>query len=224
MEKPYLETPSAPPRRYLGLALKLVAFAALIALASHADDAILSALDLHVSPETEPALHRAIMMATAVYIVLMALPFFPGIEIALGMMMLFGAPIVPLVYFSTVVALLIAFLIGRLVPPDKIIRAFDRLGLMRARDMLTRLEEVDAQQRLALLQGTVSWPWMRLLLKHRYLAVAIALNTPGNIVLGDGGGIAMAAGFSRLFTLPAFALTVLLAVSPIPLILILSKL
>jgi hypothetical protein len=61
------------------------------------------------------------------------------------------------------------------------------------------------------------------LLKHRHVAVALALNTPGNIVLGDGGGIVMAAGFSRLFSLPGFAVTVMLAVAPVPLAILLTE-
>jgi hypothetical protein len=59
-------------------------------------------------------------------------------------------------------------------------------------------------------------------LKYRYFTLAIALNTPGNILLGDGGGIALLAGFSRLFSVPAFALTIMVAVSPVPLVILLN--
>jgi hypothetical protein len=163
------------------------------------------------------------MTAIAVYILLMAMPFCPGIEIGLGLIMLFGAPIVPLVYGATVVALMIAFLVGRFVPPRLILHAFDTLRLRRTRDVLRRMEPLDESGRLTLLQGSSSSRVLRGLLRHRYVAVAIALNTPGNIVLGDGGGIALAAGFSRLFSLSGFAITVILAVAPVPLAILLTE-
>lgn len=203
---------------------KLALFVGLIIVASRAGDWVMSEFDFFLSPRTEPLLHRMIMTATVVYIVLMALPFCPGIEIGLGMIMLLGAKIVPLVYAATVVGLLLAFLVGRLVPPRAIIGAFDLLGLHRARDLLLRLEPLDSKQRLEFLLGSGTPRFVRSLLKYRYLAVAIALNTPGNIVLGDGGGIALAAGFSRLFSLPAFTLTVVLAVSPVPIAILLTEL
>jgi hypothetical protein len=118
---------------------------------------------------------------------------------------------------------MIAFVIGRFVPPHLIIHAFDILRLHRTRDVLRRMEPLDESGRLALLQGSSSSRVLRGLLKHRYVAVAIALNTPGNIVLGDGGGIALAAGFSRLFSLSGFAITVVLAVAPVPLAILLTE-
>lgn len=213
-------TRSTPPRGRLSAALpwiaKAAAFAALVVVASQIDDWIVEALGFYLYPATEPLLHRTIMLAIAAYIVLMIIPFCPGIEIGLGLMMVFGAEIVPLVYGATVLALLLAFLAGRLLPASVIVSGFDRLRMHRARDMIARLEPLDPAARLALLQGSSPRRWIRALLRYRYVAVAVALNTPGNIVLGDGGGIALAAGFSRLFTLPAFLLTVLVAVSPVP--------
>jgi hypothetical protein len=55
------------------------------------------------------------------------------------------------------------------------------------------------------------------LLRHRYLALAIALNLPGNFLLGGGGGIALLAGVSRLYAVPGFLATVTCAVAPVPL-------
>jgi hypothetical protein len=203
-------------RSHARLVALLLLFIALALVGSRAGTWVMSELSFHLSPRTEPLLHRLIMIATAIYIVLMALPFCPGIEIGLGLIVLFGADIVPLVYLSTIGALLLAFLVGRLVPPAMIIDAFDALRLHRARDLLRRMEPLDSKQRLDLLQGSSTRRLFRGVLRYRYLAVAVALNTPGNIVIGDGGGIALAAGFSRLFSFPAFALTVILAVSPVP--------
>ena len=55
------------------------------------------------------------------------------------------------------------------------------------------------------------------LLRQRYLALALLLNMPGNFVLGGGGGIAMMAGLSRVFSPPLFLLMTMLAVAPVPL-------
>jgi len=210
--------------RYARLLVKLALFAALIVAGIRASNWVMSELDLFfLSPRTEPILHRMILAATLIYILVMAIPFCPGIEIGLGMIVLFGAKIVPLVYLSTVTALLLAFLIGRLVPAGAIIHFFDLLRLHRARDLLLRLAPLDSQQRLEFLANG-SPALVRSLLKYRYAAIAIAFNTPGNIILGDGGGIALIAGFSRLFSLPAFALTVILAVSPVPIAILLTEL
>lgn len=48
-------------------------------------------------------------------------------------------------------------------------------------------------------------------------ALFIVINLPGNIFVGGGGGIAMIAGASRLYTLPGFLVTIVLAVAPVPL-------
>jgi hypothetical protein len=55
---------------------------------------------------------------------------------------------------------------------------------------------------------------------HRYLALAICLNVPGNAVVGGGGGLALLCGLSRQFDGRRFALTIALAVSPLPLLIL----
>ena len=55
-------------------------------------------------------------------------------------------------------------------------------------------------------------------LKHRYLALAVLFNLPGNYFLGGGGGIALVCGASRCIPRKTFLLTVVLATSPVPLL------
>jgi len=155
-------------------------------------------------------------------VALMMLPFCPGIEVGLMLIMLGGPEIVPLVYLATVAALMLAFLIGRFVPQHTVIEMLGLLRLSRASELLRRIEPLETEQRLQFLLGPGRPRLLRCLLEHRYVAVAIALNTPGNIFVGDGGGIALAAGFSRLFSLHLFALTLMLAVSPVPIAVMLS--
>ncbi len=216
-------TDSAAPRHRhpVGGLVELAVLVALIAIAWRAGDGVLGALD--ASRSSGVLLPGTIAAATLAYVVLMALPFCPGIEVGLALIVLVGPEIVPVVYLATVVALMLAFLIGRFVPPHAVIEMLGLLRLSRARELLLRIEPLEAEQRLHFLLRAGRPRVLRWLLEHRCVAVAIALNTPGNLVLGDGGGIALAAGFSRLFSLRQFALTVALAVSPVPLAVLLLQ-
>jgi hypothetical protein len=214
-------TGSAAPRRPPAGLVKVAVLAALIAIAWRAGDGVLGALD---ASRSSGALHAGtIAAAMLAYVVLMALPFCPGIEVGLALIVLVGPEIVPLVYLATVTALVLAFLVGRFVPPHTVFEILGVLRLSRARQLLLRIEPLEAEQRLQLLLSASRPRMVRWLLEHRYVAVAIALNTPGNLVLGDGGGIALVTGFSRLFSPSLFALTVALAVAPVPLALLLLQ-
>ena len=50
-----------------------------------------------------------------------------------------------------------------------------------------------------------------------YVALALAVNTPGNSIIGGGGGILMLAGVLRLFHWSGILLTLMIATLPIPL-------
>lgn len=125
---------------YFGVAWKLALLILLLILASYLGDWVMSQFSPHLTPSTEPALHRLIMIAIMVYILLMTLPFVPGAEIGLGMMVMFGPKIVPLVYGSTVIALVLSFLFGRLVPQHVIAEILETVRLKRAAQVIRRLE------------------------------------------------------------------------------------
>jgi len=204
-------------RAYLDISWKLALFVALLVAASYAGNWVNGQLTMELTPSTEPALHRLIMTATTIYVLLMMLPFVPGVEIGLSMMALFGAKIVPLVYSATVAALMLSFLVGRLVPQHVIAETFEVLHLKRAARLLRQLEPLDSDARLQFLLQNTSSRIAPLLLRRRFLALMVALNLSGNSLVGGGGGICLVAGFSRLFTFPKFALAVAVAVSPVPL-------
>lgn len=215
--------PLDPVRSYIGYFWKLAIFAGLLIAASYAGDWVRGQLTQNLTPSTEPALHRLIMIAIAVYVLLMMLPFVPGIEIGLGMMVTFGPQIAPLVYGATVLALVLSFLIGRLVPQQSIIDMIEALRLKRAGRLMRQLEPLDLTERLEFLLQNASTRIVPFLLRHRFLALMVALNLPGNAIVGGGGGIGLVAGFSRLFTLPKYAVAVAIAVSPIPLMVLISS-
>lgn len=178
--------------------------------------ASLTAYDIR--PSNEPELHRMLLTATAVYVVAAALPFVPGAEIGFGMMLVLGAGIVPLVYMAMVLALALAFAVGRLVPARTLAAGFAAIGLARAAHLVHDWDGLDTEARLRTLSARAPRRIVPYLLRHRYLLLALALNLPGNTLVGGGGGIALAAGLSRLFRPAAFLVTVGLAVAPVPLL------
>jgi hypothetical protein len=163
------------------------------------------------------------IMATALaYIVASAVPFVPGAEIGLGLIMMLGPGIVVLVYVSTVTALFLAYLVGRLMPARAIAAVFDFFGLGRARDFVLQVAPLDAEARLELLIARAPSRVLPVLLRHRYLALGVAFNLPGNTLLGGGGGIALAAGMSGGYRVPTNVATVAVAGAPEPLLVLLG--
>jgi hypothetical protein len=172
---------------------------------------------LEVLPQTENRVHATIMTATLVFVLATAVPFVPGAEIGFALIMVFGARIVLLVYVAMVAALTLGYLIGRLVPVATLAAVFGYLGLRKARDLAVQSQGLNADARLALLLAEAPTRVIPMLLRHRYLALVVLFNLPGNSVIGGGGGIAFAAGISRLFSFPRYLLAVLVAVAPVPL-------
>ena len=206
-------------KTYFRFAWKLALFIGILVGASYTGNWVMEQLSGHLTPSTEPMLHRLIMTATAVYILLMMLPFVPGVEIGLGMIATLGPKIAPLVYVSTVLALSLSFLIGRLVPQERVIRAFRIVRLNRAAELLRNVHDLAPEERLGFILAQTSSRFVPLLLRYRFIALMIALNIPGNAVIGGGGGISLIAGFSRLFPFHSFLIAVAIAVAPVPLFL-----
>lgn len=179
-------------------------------------------VEMDLRPSTEPRIHTMLMLATAVYVVASALPFVPGAEIGAGLMMAFGKQVVFLAYVAMVAALLLAFLAGRFVPASALGAVFGFLGLRRARSLVDHMDRLPPEERLPFLIARAPSRIVPTLLRHRYIAVAVVFNIPGNTLIGGGGGIALLAGMSGLFTSLYFAIAVVVAVAPIPLLILLT--
>ncbi|NNE89631.1 MAG: hypothetical protein HKN27_16300 [Silicimonas sp.] len=151
------------------------------------------------------------------YATLIAIPFVPGIEIGISLLMLKGADIAPMVYLATVLGLTLAFTLGRITPYRWIRSTLADLRMRRASSLFERLEPMSREERLAVLMERVPGWAKPIIGGGRYLLIAALLNIPGNAVIGGGGGIAFIAGFSRLYRPWLTFAVIALAVLPVPL-------
>ena len=213
------ETAEAPPRRrklrgaLLRTALRLAVIALAAVLVNLALNWVLMEL---ATPAGRNVHHLVVALSLLAYAALMAIPFVPGIEIGLSLLMMQGPEIAPFVFAATFTGLSTAYLAGRFMPYRPLCAMFADLGLTSASRLLMRVQPLGREERLALLRANLPRWLGPHLLRWRYLTVALALNLPGNAFIGGGGGIALIAGLSRMFDtrliLPWFAL----AVSPVP--------
>ena len=201
-----------------------VAFLGVYLVGQYITEEILQRFDLVMHVRSEPMFHRLIMTASALYMTLLAIPFMPGAEVGISMILVFGSKICFLVYVCTVAALIPPYLIGRLIPAIYCARAFEFVGLSKAQRLVERIAPLTAQQRLDYLLDNAPTRIGPFLIRHRFVALAIVLNIPGNIIIGGGGGIAMIAGMSGLYSLSRYLATIAIAVAPIPLIISLTEL
>ena len=177
-------------------------------------------LEIEVRPSNDQMIHGIIIISLVVYTVLIAIPFVPSVEVGWGLMLLLGADLAPLVYLFTVVGLSASYIVGRLIPESRLQTFLEEFSLTRASQLVGKLKTLDTEQRLSLLLARAPAKFIPTLVRHRYLAVAVALNIPGNTVIGGGGGISLVAGMSRLFGFCRFVLTLAVAVAPVPLLIV----
>lgn len=160
------------------------------------------------SQRTEAAMHFALL----VFLLAAAIPFVPGAEIGLALLMILGRDAAFEVYFAMLSALLLAFTAGRLVPARFVSglcsRAESRWRLLRLRSSRGRRWASSAIMTRAL----------NFAASNRHVTLGAVLNMPGNSILGGGGGIALLAGASRQYSFLGFGTTVAVAVLPLPLL------
>lgn len=184
---------------------------------------LVAQIDFTLTPSNSDVVYSLLLATAAVYILVIALPFVPGIEIGLALLFVLGPAGVPLVYLCNLLALALAFLVGRLIPLHLIARLFGWLRMERARGLIEEMAACPPHARLLRVLEEVSAGWARRLLQHRHLAAAVVLNLPGNAMIGGAGGIAMIAGMSHLFRFPLFVLTMAIASTPVPIIILLTR-
>ena len=197
---------------------KLLAVAALLVWLNLIAREAIDALDFEIRPSNEDAVHMTIMASASLYALLLAIPFVPGAEVGIALMVMLGPPIAVLVYLCTLAGLTLSFVIGRLIPVSVLVRLARDCRLEKTGRLLELIEPLNRRQRLDLLVSISPHRFFPFLLRYRYLALALALNVPGNYLIGGGGGLALIAGASRVYSIPGFLLTILLAVAPVPIL------
>ena len=166
---------------------------------------------------------RIVLISVILYIGLMATPFLPGIEMGLALMIMLGPKGVLVTYICTLVALTISFGLGRLFPPHLLVSLLQWLNLTRAAALLKSFDARPPEKRLEFLAEKAPTQTIPALVKRRYLILAILLNLPGNALIGGGGGIAMMAGMSRLYSFLMYVFLISVAILPGPILVMLSK-
>jgi hypothetical protein len=210
-----------PAKTPPGNSLSLIALRLLVRLAVFGIIAALAlwGLDwLRAHTDGPAAGMTALAVLLVIYALLLAVPFMPGIEIGLSLLMLKGADAAPFVWGATVVGLSLAWTAGRWLPGGWISATLRDLRLTAFADTIDRLGEQPPELRLRFVCFRAPG-WLAPIIRDwRYVALALLLNLPGNVLLGGGGGLALLAGLSRIFTWPAVLLAFVIGTAPIPLL------
>ncbi len=159
----------------------------------------------------------ALIVGGLLYILLLSLPFVPGVELGVLLMCVFGKEGIVFVYLATVAGLSLAFLIGRLLPKKWVESRLQKLGFSHSCDNPD--DEIDGMfDNLSRNSKFCQNRFWTFLTKYRYLTIAALFNMPGNYLIGGGGGISLTCGICRRISWKKFLLTIILAVLPVPLL------
>ncbi len=152
------------------------------------------------------------------YVVLLAIPFVPSMEIGVSLLVAHGSAAAPFVYLGTLCGLMLAYGVGILLAGPLSGRFLSAFGLVRAGDLVDEIRQLSHEKRLERMQRALPTWLGRWIYRYRLLVLAALLNLPGNGVIGGGGGIALMAGMSRMFSPLQFFLTIALATAPVPIL------
>lgn len=151
----------------------------------------------------------------SIYALCLAVPFVPGVEIGIFLMLIFGRSGILMAYLATIVGLTVAFSVGLYLRSH----FQDNDALVAWRNKARKYQQ-DGDKRLssfrlgAWLQAHVD----RNKSLYPYLMTGLLFNVPGNWLIGGGGGIALMAGLSGQLRWFPFVLTVMLATCVVPLL------
>ena len=156
----------------------------------------------------------ALMVLALAYAMALAMPFVPGLELGLLIMAVVGPTGALVAYAATIAGLCLAFAVGRILPESVLAQCLSRIGIAMPRAGITSgMQSIIASGGRA---GPMPGRLAGALLRHRYLTLGLCLNFPGNAALGGGGGLALLCGMSRRFSWGKFILTVAIATSVVP--------
>ncbi len=196
--------------------LTFIAAVILLYGASQLSHFLAGVMEFELRPTNEDMVHRIVTITAFLYAILLSLPFVPGTEVGIAMLVALGPPIAFLVYVCTVLGLFLAFIVGRFVPLRLLRATAERFHLIRLSRLLKEIEPLSQQERIRFLTGATPNRAVSTFVRHRHIGLAVLLSVPGNLLIGGGGGIGMIAGMSGLYSISGYLLTVMVAVSPVP--------
>jgi hypothetical protein len=210
-----LSLPGIPTPGLRGI-LSIGIWATLLAVGHQLSHAGFHEVQTILSPESLGLDILSIAFAAFIYMIVLALPFVPAIELGILIMALFGQLGIIVAYMATVGGLSLAFTAARILPTSICNKWMVKLGIELDKPGTEAVME-------SLMVGAPDNPrsgnQMKAgLLRHRYLMLAASLNLPGNSAIGGGGGIAFVCGASGFFRWGGFFATTLLATAPIPIV------
>lgn len=172
-----------------------------------------------LSPQSQTFMLTSLLVVMLLaYALLISIPFVPGIEIGVSLILFRGAAIVPYIFLATLSGLALAYLAGRYIKYMWLRKMLLDLGLSRPADFLERMQAIPQEKRIDLLSKNMP-KWLgKYVVRWRYILLATLINIPGNALIGGGGGICLVAGLSRVFSPLATMITIALAVAPVPLL------
>lgn len=213
-DRPHDITPPARGRAIRRSLLRLIALAVIV-VALHS--IIVSTEEWLTDSRYSWAMPGLTLLVLLIYAALIAIPFVPGVEIGLSLLVLSGPDVAPAVWLATTLGLSLAYAAGCGLPYRWLHRVFLDLHLTGACRLLDRFEGLTPDERVRFLRARLPRRLGPHMLRFRYVALALLINVPGNAVIGGGGGIALLTGISGLFRVPATLLTIALATAPVPL-------
>ncbi len=159
---------------------------------------------------------QALLICALFYLILLSVPFVPGVEIGLLIMAAFGKDGVITVYIATVGGLSLAYFFGNFFP-----HLWKKAGFINFDSLKFPTKKEDAfsesgapwPHALKLFFSIIPW-----VIRYRYISLALLINLPGNAIFGGGGGISFISGASGKFKWFWFIGTLMLATLPVPLL------
>jgi hypothetical protein len=143
-----------------------------------------------------------LLICCALYAVILMVPFAPGLELGLLIMAMFGIQGILGAWLATIIGLGCAFCVGQISRHGTFIETI-RQRFLNRKELPKLIISVKNQ-----------------FARFPYFTLAILINIPGNIVIGGGGGIALSAGALGNLNILRFIVTVALASSIVPVVLI----
>ena len=201
---------------------KLAKFAALLVviLLLNTGGAWLAALaNVQIWPEHLGMIELIWATMAVAYVVLMSMPFVPGIEVGLVLMFMLGDGGILLIYLATQLSLSISFWLGQMVPAEKLAQALSFFGFSKMADLLKQSQAVTCDQRAYWLSEHFDSRIGRWLANHQGVSLAILINMPGNSFIGGAGGLSMLMGSTGLICYRHFVAVLAVATAPVPLML-----